>query len=106
MRLSFLSGMLYVEHMLRRLNSIGREGTVMKELERLPDDLQSLYALMLVEVQRQRTPEQFETLKKLFTWLAFSKRPLMLEEANDLMVLTGQDASFSLVEEIEGKSGG
>lgn len=98
--------MLYIDHMLRRLNSIGREGAILNELgQRLPEDLQSLYALMLAEVQRQRTPEQYETLKKLFAWLAFSKRPLSLEEANDLIVLTGQDASFSLAEEIEGRSG-
>ena len=98
--------MLYIDHMLRRLNFICREGAVLKDLDRnLPENLQSLYALMLAEVQRGKTDGQLETLKKLFSWLAFSKRPLTLEEANDLVELTQEDASLSLEEEIQGKAG-
>jgi hypothetical protein len=99
-------GMLYIDHMLRRLNFIGREGAVLKDLDQnLPENLQSLYALMLAEVQRGKTAAQFETLKKLFSWLAFSKRSLTLEEANDLIELTHQDEPLSLEEEIQGKAG-
>ncbi len=98
--------MLYIDHMLRRLNFIGREGAVLIDLEQsLPENLQSLYALMLAEVQHRKTPEQFETLKKLFSWLAFSKRRLTLEEANDLIRLTNQEASLILEEEIQGVAG-
>jgi len=91
--------------MLRRYNSIGREGAVLKDMEKnFPEDLPSLYAIMSDEVQRRRTPEQYHILKKLFLWLAFSTRLLTLEEAGDLVMLTGQDASLSIEEEIEGKS--
>ena len=97
--------MLYAEHILRRLNSIGREGAVLKEIElNLPEDLQSLYAVMLSECQRHRTPDQFKTLKRLFAWLAFSKRPLSFGEAKDLVSVMTQEGSFSIEDEIQGRS--
>lgn len=97
--------MLYAEHMLRRLNSIGREGAVLREIENnLPEDLQSLYAVMLSECQSHRTPDQFRSLKQLFAWLAFSKRPLSLEEAKSLVLLKNQEGSFSIEDEIQGRS--
>ena len=60
---------------------------------------------MLAECQKRRTPEQLETLRHLFAWLAFSKQPLTLTEASNLVrLIIGEDDSFSLDEEIEGKS--
>ena len=99
-------GMLYVEHVLRRLNSIGREGAALKYVrDGLPSSLSELYALMLAECQKRRTPEQLETLRRLFAWLAFSKQPLTLTEASNLVkLIIGEDDTFSLDEEIEGKS--
>lgn len=97
--------MLFVEHMLRRYNIIGREGAVLKDMANFcPTDLSSLYDLMLLECQGRRSTEQYQTLKKLFAWLAFSRRPLTLNEASGLVNLTGQDSSFSIEEELEGKS--
>ena len=99
-------GMLYAEHVLRRLNSIGREGAALRFVrDSLPDSLPELYALLLTECQKRRTLEQFTTLKRLFAWLAFSKRPLTLSEATSLVqLIIGEDDLFSLDEEIEGKS--
>ena len=99
-------GMLFAEHVLRRLNSIGREGAALRYIrEGLPNSLSELYALMLAECQKRRTPEQLETLRHLFAWLAFSKQPLTLTEAANLVrLIIGEDDSFSLDEEIEGKS--
>ncbi len=52
--------MRYVDHMLRRLSYIGREKSVLKDLEkRLPDNLDELYSLMLSECQANRTEEQY-----------------------------------------------
>jgi hypothetical protein len=96
--------MLYVEHMLRRLSYIGREGAVRKELEKLPNDLHDLYKLMLDECRRNRSKEQYETLKRLFAWLAFSKRSLSLAEASELVKLTVTKDDFDIEDEIIGRS--
>ncbi|KAF2014213.1 hypothetical protein BU24DRAFT_492906 [Aaosphaeria arxii CBS 175.79] len=99
-------GMLYVEHMLRRLSYIGREGAVRKDLENMPENLHALYKLMLDECRRYRTPEQYEALKKLFAWLAFSKRSLSLAEASELVKLTikDKDDDFDVEAETIGRS--
>jgi hypothetical protein len=97
--------MLYIEHMLRRFNKIGRETLVLKELENMPDGLQPLYFTMVAEIQDRRTSDQLQTMGRLFTWFAFSKRPLTLDEANDVSRLFGQDQTFSIEEEIAGRSG-
>jgi hypothetical protein len=98
--------MRYVDHMLRRLNYIGRETAVLKDLEhKLPDNLKSLYKLMLDECQKDRTPEQHKTLKRLFVWLAYSKRALTLAEASQLVALTvGEDGKFDVEDELIGRS--
>ncbi|KAF2813896.1 uncharacterized protein BDZ99DRAFT_516530 [Mytilinidion resinicola] len=96
-------GMLYIEHMLRRLSYIGRQGAVLKDLEKnLPDDLQALYQLLLDECHRGRTDAQYKALKRLFAWLAYSKRSLTLEEAEDLVKMTVPDGSFDVEDEIIG----
>ncbi|KAF2107480.1 hypothetical protein BDV96DRAFT_653821 [Lophiotrema nucula] len=97
-------GMLYVEHMLRRLSYIGREGAVRKDLDNLPTSLHALYKLMLDECRRDRMPEQYEALKKLFAWLAFSKRSLNLAEASELVKLTIADDEFDIEAETIGRS--
>ncbi|KAH7128114.1 hypothetical protein B0J11DRAFT_504607 [Dendryphion nanum] len=98
-------GMLYVEHTLRRLSYIGREGAVVKALGKLPDNLHGLYKLMLDDCRRNRTPDQYEALKKLFAWLAFSKRPLSLSEASELIKVTiKDDDEFDIEDEIVGRS--
>jgi hypothetical protein len=98
--------MRYVEHVLRRLNYIGRESAVLKDLEhKLPADLEAVYRLMLNECQKDRTKEQYQMLKRLFAWLAYSKRPLTLNEASQLVVLTvGEDGTFDVEEELIGRS--
>lgn len=98
--------MLYVEHILRRLSYIGREGAVRKELEKMPANLHELYKLMLDDCRRNRTTEQYDALKKLFAWLAFSKRSLSLAEASELVKLTigKSDFDFDVEDEIIGRS--
>ena len=97
--------MLYIEHMLRRLSAIGREGAVLKDLEKnLPDSLEALYKLLLAECQRGRTHAQYLTLKTLFAMLAYSERPLSLDEATDLVKLTDPDDTFDIEDEVIGRS--
>ncbi|KKY22544.1 putative conserved hypothetical protein [Diplodia seriata] len=98
-------GALYAEHVLRRLNSLRRrEAAILKELDKLPDSLSALYSLLLAECQKGRSDEDLVSLKRLFAWLAYSKRPLTYGEASNLVTFVNDDANLSLEEEIEGKS--
>ena len=91
--------------MLRRLNAIGREKAVLQELEGdLPQDLISLYALLLSECQKDRSAEHYQSLKKLFAWLAFSKRLLSLQEAEELLKVASHGKTLDLEDEIIGRS--
>lgn len=98
------TGVLYVEHVLRRLNSLGKEAMVLKELEKLPNNLSDLYALLIAECQKGRSDDEFASLKRLFAWLAYSKRPLTLGEASNLVELVNEKAKLSLEEEMDGRS--
>ncbi|CAG8950026.1 hypothetical protein HYFRA_00004360 [Hymenoscyphus fraxineus] len=101
-------GILYVEHILRRLNYIGREKAVVKDLDRnLPHSLQDLYSLMLDECQSNITAEQCRIAKELFAWMAYSKRTLTREEAAQLCAISAGKEVFDvedLVDEINGRS--
>jgi hypothetical protein len=96
--------MLYVEHMLRRFSYIGRERAVLQDLKKLPPNLHGLYKLILEECRHNRSEAQYQALKKLFAWLAFSKRSLSLAEASCLVQLTSSDDTFDIEEEIIGRS--
>jgi hypothetical protein len=99
-------GMRYADHMLRRLSVIGREKAVLKDLgKKLPETLEELYDLMLRECQANRTQKQYITLKRLFAWLAYSKRALTLDEAAELISRTvDDDKTFDIEDEIIGRS--
>lgn len=74
----------------------------MKELEKLPDSLPHLYDLLVTESRKGRTNEELASLKRLFAWLAFSKRSLTLGEASNLVTIVGPDTNLSIEEEIDG----
>jgi hypothetical protein len=97
-------GMLYVEYMIQRLSYIEREGAVRKELDKMPDSLRDLYKLMLEERRRNRSQAEYVALKKLFAWLAFSKRSLSLDEASELVKLMIIDEDFDIEDKIVGRS--
>lgn len=96
--------MLYVEHMLRRFATIGRGQAVLEELEKMPRSLHDLYRLLLEECRCGRSEAQYQAMKNLFAWLAFSKRPLSLAEATSLVQLTLSDDTFDVEEEVVGRS--
>ena len=96
--------MLYVEHMLRRFNYIGRERAVSQALKGMPQNLHGLYDLLLEECRHDRSEAQYQAMKKLFAWLAFSKRSLSLGEASSLCQLALSDDTFDIEVEIIGRS--
>ncbi|KAF1958309.1 hypothetical protein CC80DRAFT_534088 [Byssothecium circinans] len=97
-------GVLYADHMLRRLSYIGREGAVLQELEDMPQGLSQLYKVLLGDCRRGRSKEQYEALKKLFAWIAFSTRPLSLAEASELAGLTIAEEDLDIEDEVIGRS--
>jgi len=85
---------------------MGRESAVIRDLENhdMPDTLEGLYELMLAECHKGRSQKQYEALRTLFAMLAFSKRPLTLDEASDLIRLTDPDGTFDIEDEVIGRS--
>ncbi|KAI4612829.1 hypothetical protein J4E80_006884 [Alternaria sp. BMP 0032] len=100
----YADSMLYVEHMLRRFNYIGRERAVSEALKNMPPNLHGLYDLLLEECRHDRSEAQYQAMKKLFAWLAFSKRSLSLGEASSLCQLALSDDTFDVEVEIIGRS--
>ena len=95
-------GVLYVEHILRRLESIGREAPILKELDNLPENLNAVYDTLLVEARKGRTDKDLESIRLLLSWLAVSQRPITLGEASKLVSAMDPDATFDIEEEIDG----
>ena len=68
----------------------------------MPDSLTALYNILLTESRKGRTDKELASLKRLFAWLAFSKRPLTVGEASSVVSVVDQDATLSIEEEIDG----
>lgn len=88
---------------MRRLNSLGREGPILKELEQLPKDIESLYETILAECAKNRNPDERELLRGLFAWLAYAKSKLSIGEANILIDILTTEMSMSIEEELDGR---
>ncbi|KAH8673354.1 hypothetical protein BX600DRAFT_508630 [Xylariales sp. PMI_506] len=95
----------YIEHMARKLNALGsREGLILKELDKLPENTLKLYEMLIEECERHRSPEERSALKVFFAWLAYSKRQVSLGEANRLIQIISEESGISIDEELDGKS--
>lgn len=88
---------------MRRLNSLGREGLILKELDNLPSDIGSLYETILAECTKNRTSDEREVLRSLFAWLAYAKSKLKVGEANILIDIIATEMSISIEEELDGR---
>ncbi|KAL0934771.1 NACHT and TPR domain-containing protein [Colletotrichum truncatum] len=78
--------LLYAEHLLGKLNALGREGAVIRSLERpLPSTLHELYETSIEECIRRTESSYRELVVKLLHWTAFSFRPLTLDEVVSLL---------------------
>ncbi|KAM0418624.1 hypothetical protein ACHAPT_012427 [Fusarium lateritium] len=82
----FAPNMLYAEHMLLRLNDLGREGAVLRSLEKpLPADLHDLYEALVAECYRHLASDHEFLVNRLLHWVAYSVRPLSLNEVMSLL---------------------
>lgn len=88
---------------MRRLNSLGREGPILKELEQLPKDIESLYETILAECAKNRKSDERELLRGLFAWLAYAKSKLTIGEANMLIDILKKEMPLSIEEELDGR---
>ena len=75
----------------------------MKAIDELPDDVPSLYDMILLNCNKKRTAPESAALKLIFAWMSFSERPLTLEEVYGLQNLKFGKIVVDLEEEIAGK---
>ena len=88
--------LLYAEHLLVRLDELGREGAVLRALkEKKPADLAGIYEILLAECQRRLPVKHQQVAASLLHWVAFSKRRLSLTEVQLLVKHLAQDDDFS-----------
>ncbi|KAF7563389.1 hypothetical protein G7046_g719 [Stylonectria norvegica] len=88
--------MLYAEHMLVRFNSLGREGAVLQNLDKpLPPDIHGIYDTLFEECNRRTASNHQDLVTKLLQWIAFSFRPLVLDEVSSLLRYFTKDDNFS-----------
>lgn len=87
--------------MLRKLNQIGREKPVLRELDSLPSSTTDLYRVLLADCQKSRSDQDIAVLRKFFAWLAYSKMPLSLGAAGHLLHYIAQDNNISIDEELD-----
>lgn len=80
--------MLYVDLMLRRFASIGRESVIFRALNAMPISLTALFELFEQECMKGRTYEQLTVLKALFAWMTYSQRALTISEASMIITQT------------------
>lgn len=89
--------MLYAEHMLTKLDSLGREGAVLKALnQNKPDDLNDIYEGLLSDCRRRTPISHQQIAASILHWIAFSKRRLTLNEVQSLLRHLSQEADFTL----------
>ncbi|KAI1053110.1 hypothetical protein LB506_010052 [Fusarium annulatum] len=91
--------MLYAQHLLGRLDDLGREGAVLRALNQdKPKTLHGIYEILLAECQRRMPPKHQEVAAALLHWVAFSKRLLTLAEVQSLVKYLAQDNEFDIEE--------
>ncbi|RTE79591.1 hypothetical protein BHE90_005917 [Fusarium euwallaceae] len=96
----FAPNMLYAEHMLLQLNDLGREGAVLRSLDKpLPGDLHDLYEALLTECYRHLASNHEFLVNRLLHWVAYAFRPLSLNEVVSLLS-TWAEGGESDIEEI------
>jgi hypothetical protein len=94
-----ITDMLYAQHLLGRLDDLGREGAVLRALSQdKPKNLHGIYEILLSECQRRMPPKHQEVAAALLHWVAFSKRLLTLAEVQSLVKYLAQDNEFDIEE--------
>jgi len=98
-----MKAFLYIDHTMRRLNTLSREGLILKELENLPENTTALYHTLLEECQKNRSLEEKELLRNLLAWLAYTKTKFTVGQANLLIDIIKKENFISIEEELEGR---
>ncbi|KAF4995949.1 hypothetical protein FGRMN_4804 [Fusarium graminum] len=89
--------MLYAEHILHRLDDLGRQGAVLRAIgQPLPSDLHAIYESMLRDCYRRTDAGYHTVVNKLLYWVAFAFRPLILNEVASLAKVWSNYADFDL----------
>lgn len=92
---------LYAEHMLRHLSTIGRPGAIAKELKDFPKGMSALL-LKLEEFTRRRTPADVRPVVRfLLAWMSFGFDPLTLDDANYLVQLSTESRTLLVEEDLQ-----
>lgn len=92
--------MRYVDHMLRRLEQLGRERAVVRELDNLPASTNELYEILLKDCQKGRSDEEIVVLRQLFAWLAYTTEG-SIGCMNKLLRYISENTSIDIDEELE-----
>ena len=98
---SIYTAMRYVDHTLRRLEQLGRERAVLRELDNLPESTDKLYESVLNDCQKGRTDQEIVVLRQFFAWLAYTTDHLSLGPANKLLRYISKDTTIDVDEEVE-----
>jgi hypothetical protein len=77
--------MLYADHMLQKISSIGRESAILRALDNMPSSLTALFSLFEQDCVRGRTEEQLEALKTLCLWMTYSEQTMTMSEISMLI---------------------
>ncbi|KAH8886305.1 hypothetical protein GQ53DRAFT_809831 [Thozetella sp. PMI_491] len=94
---------LYIEHMMRRLNGLGGEVLIRKELKNQVRNIKALYEKLLRDCQKNRSDSDRAILRSLLAWLAYAKANLSIGEANKLVDIISQENSITIEEELNGR---
>ncbi|KAI8237195.1 NACHT and TPR domain-containing protein [Colletotrichum sp. SAR 10_96] len=90
---------LYAEHLLARLNTLGREGAVLRSLEKpLPLTLYQLYEVTTAECFRRTESSHRALVSKLLQWILYSLRPIKLKGGLSLLRFWSNESGFDLEE--------
>ena len=93
--------MLYADHTLRRLEHLGRDRAVLRELDNLPESTEEMYAMLLNDCQKARTDQEIIVLRQLFAWLAYTHEGLLIGCANKLLRYISEKSTIDIDEELE-----
>jgi hypothetical protein len=96
--------MAYINHMLHRLDNIGRELPILKELGRLPGNSTCLYELLFQDCSRNRSDKEIIQLRKFLAWVAYAKWPMSLPLAQKVVTDNMGNSNINLDEELEYRS--
>lgn len=93
---------LYVLHIMQRIDGIGYQRVIRKQLETLPANTTAIYETLLKDCVENRSLEDQEVLRSILAWLAYAKRDLAFGEAVMIIDILQKESKFSMDEVLNG----